>query len=152
MFIHTIKIKKPGLWLGIFGSLIAAGLMVLLYFGIKGHSDMRMLGSESKRQAFLKEMGWEVPERYEEVRTVLIPEEWDGVYEDYNDMQKQQGFDLTAFKGMQVQVYTYRVLNYPGHENEDCILCHLMLSDSKLIGGDVCSTAIDGFMQGLRNS
>lgn len=152
MFIHTVKVKKPTLWLGIFGALIAAGLMVLLFFGIRGRGDIREMNSERKRQVFLHEMGWEVPEKFEEVKTVLIPEEWDEVYEQYNSMQKQQGFDLTPYKGMQVQVYTYKVLNYPEHEDDGCIFCHIMVSQDKLIGGDVCSTALDGFIQGLINS
>ena len=149
MFIHTVKIRRPKVWLFILLGLLAAGLAVLLFFGLKGRGSIRELNSETKRQTFLHEMGWEVPERFEEVRTVLIPEEWESVYLDYNKLQKQQGFDLTPYKGMQVQVYTYKVLNYPGHENESCILCHLMVSDGQLIGGDVCSTASDGFMQGL---
>ena len=130
----------------------AAVLALLLFFGLKGRSNIRELDSETKRQHFLHEMGWEVPEKFDEVKTVLIPEDWSDVYKNYNDLQKQQGFDLTAYKGMQVQVYTYKVMNYPDHEKEDCIFCHLMISDGLLIGGDVSSTASDGFMQGLLNS
>lgn len=152
MFVHTVKVKKPRLWLFVFMGLLAVGLAVLLFFGLKGRGNIRELNSETKRQAFLHEMGWQVPEKFEEVKTVLIPEEWEEVYINYNKLQKQQGFDLTSYKGMQVQVYTYRVLNYPKHENEANILCHLMVSDGQLIGGDVCSTASDGFMQGLLNS
>ena len=152
MFIHTVKVKRPKVWLTVILGIAAAVLAMLLFFGLKGRNNIRELDSETKRQHFLHEMGWEVPEKFDEVKTVLIPEEWSDVYTSYNKLQKQQGFDLTAYKGMQVQVYTYKVLNYPDHEKEDCILCHLMVSDGQLIGGDVSSTASDGFMQGLLNS
>ncbi|ADU21020.1 DUF4830 domain-containing protein [Ruminococcus albus] len=150
MFIHTIKVRRPKVWAGVLISVIAAALAVLLVLGLKGRSNIHILDSESKRRTFLHEMGWEVPEKFDEVKTILIPEDWSEVYINYNELQKQQGFDLTPYKGMQVQVYTYKVLNYPEHEKDDCILCHLMVSDGKLIGGDVSSTASDGFMQGLR--
>ena len=150
MFIHTVKIKKPKVWLTVILVIIFTAMTAVFIFGLKNRGSTRELGSETKRQAFLKEMGWQVPDSFESVKTVLIPKEWEEVYLNYNKLQKQQGFDLTAYKGMQVQVYTYKVLNYPQHEDEDCIFCHLMVSDGQLIGGDVCSTALDGFMQGLR--
>ncbi|MBE6873450.1 MAG: DUF4830 domain-containing protein [Ruminococcus albus] len=152
MFIRTVKIKKPKVMLTVLLVIICIGLAAVFIFGLKSHTKQRMLDSEPKRQAFLSEMGWEVPEKFDEVKTVLIPEEWGEVYLEYNKLQKKQGFDLTKYKGMQVQVYSYRVMNYPSHENEDCILCHLMVCDGRLIGGDVCSTASDGFMQGLRSN
>lgn len=152
MFIRTVKIKKPKVWLAVFMAALVLGMGALLFFNLKNGGRVRELNSETKRQAFLAEMGWKVPDKFEEVKTVLIPEEWEEVYLSYNKMQKQQGFDLTAYKGMQVQVYTYRVLNYPEHENESNILCHLMVCGDQLIGGDVCSTAMDGFMQGLKKS
>ena len=152
MFIRTVKIKKPKVWLTVFMAVLVLGMGALLFFSMKNSSKVRELNSETKRQAFLAEMGWEVPDKFDEVKTVLIPEEWEEVYLSYNKMQKQQGFDLTAYKGMQVQVYTYRVLNYPEHEKESNILCHLMVCNDQLIGGDVCSTAMDGFMQGLKKS
>ena len=35
-----------------------------------------------------------------------------GVYEEYKALQKNQGFDLTEYTGMEAIRYTYRVLNY----------------------------------------
>ena len=151
MLIKTFKIRRPKLWLGAIGIIAAAAVVFLLITGMR-NSKVRELDTEPRRQAFLHEMGWDIPERFEQVKTIIVPEEWDEVYRSYNKLQKQQGFDLKAYKGMQVQVYTYRVLNYPGHEGEEGIECHLMISDGTLIGGDVCSTALDGFMQGLRCS
>lgn len=149
MFIRTVKIKRPKLWLT-FLLLIVFGICVTLFIiGLKNRGNDRELTTESKRQTFLHELGWEVPSDHDSVKTVLIPEEWDEVYLTYNKLQKQQGFDLTMYKGMQVQVYTYHILNYPDHEDDDHIYCHLMLCDGHLIGGDVSSTAADGFMQGL---
>ena len=77
----------------------------------------------------------------------MIPQEFDETYEQYNQLQKEQGFDLERFKGQRVKVYTYQILNYPDHP--DNILAHLLICDWKVVGGDVCSTQLDGFMQGL---
>ena len=151
MLIRSFKIRRPRIWLVVLAVLAAAAVVFLLITGIRG-SKVHKLDSEDRRQAFLHEMGWEIPERFEQVKTVLIPEDWDEVYLNYNKLQKQQGFDLSPYKGMQVQIYTYKVLNYPSHVGEEGIECHLMISDGQLIGGDVCSTALDGFMQGLRCS
>ena len=110
------------------------------------------LGNEAQRQQFLKQMGWEVSGEFDECRQVLIPEQFNEVYEGYNELQKQQGFDLSAYKGKSCDVYTYKVKNYKGHEDKDDVRCNLMICDDVLIGGDVSSTELDGFMQGLKKN
>ena len=44
----------------------------------------------------------------------LLPSRLKGDYVAYNELQKQQGFDLEACCGKQVTRYTYAVSNYPG--------------------------------------
>ncbi len=151
MFIRTVKVKRSGV-IGIVLAAVAAVtavVLALVSFGY-GKKSAVELDSEAKRQAFLAQMGWQVNDAFDEQKTVTIPEEWNEVYINYNKLQKQQGFDLTKYKGREADIYTYTVKNYPGHENEPGIVCHLMVYGGQLIGGDVCSTALDGFMQGLR--
>ena len=105
---------------------------------------------EKERQSFLKEMGWEVSEEYTECKVVIIPDEFNEVYEKYNDLQKKQGFDLSKYKGKTVEIYTYEVRNYPDHEKN--MVCNLMIYEDVLIGGDVSCVEIDGFMQGLKKA
>lgn len=150
MFIKSVKIKKPKVLAGtIIAVILAVIAAVWLFAPHAKRNNTRELNSETKRQEFLAEMGWEVPDNFENAKTVVIPEEWDEVYEKYNELQKQQGFDLSGYKGRRTDIYTYVIKNYPDHENENGIICSLMICDGVLIGGDVCSTALDGFMQGL---
>ena len=108
--------------------------------------------TEAQRQEFLSEMGWEVSDEYDECKAVVIPEKFNEVYTNYNKLQKQQGFDLSKFKGKTAEVYTYNVKNYKGHEKDGEVKANLIIYEGQLIGGDVCSTELDGFMQGLKNA
>jgi hypothetical protein len=101
---------------------------------------------EQHRIDFLSQFGWKVDQSSAEVTEVIIPEEFDEVYASYNEIQLQQGFDLTDFAGKRVKKWTYTVTNYPGYENKICIKATLLVSDGKVIGGDICSVEIDGFM------
>ena len=79
------------------------------------------------------------------VKEVLIPDELDDVLLEYNELQKQAGMDLEQYHGKRVKVWTYRVLDAG---NED-VQASLYVYKDKIIGGDVHSTALDGFMRGL---
>ena len=66
----------------------------------------------------------------------------------YNALQQQQGYDLTPYKGKQVQLYTYEITNYTGYDQG--IVADLLVSNGRVIGADLCNTsAKDGFMLGL---
>lgn len=152
MLIKTIKLKKPkilGIMLIIL--MIIAGVTVAVIGINHNKGKVYELKTENQRQEFLKEMGWQVSSEFDECKTAVIPEEWNEVYKNYNNLQKQQGFDLTAYKGKQIEIYTYSVKNYPDHEKDDNIICNLMIYQGQLIGGDICSTSLNGFMQGLVN-
>ena len=147
MFVKTIKVKKPGFVIfALAAAIFAAVLMILVLTGAGKGSEYTMK-TEADRQAFLKEMGWETGKTYNECKVVIIPSEFNDVYKKYNDLQKEQGFDLERYKGKTVEIYTYEVKNYPGHEEN--IICTLMVYNDVLIGGDVSCIEVGGFMQGL---
>ena len=101
---------------------------------------------DTERIGFLRDLGYEVTPQSVEVREVLIPDEFDEVFTQYNDLQKTAGMDLEPYHGKRVKCWTYTVLNYPGEEG---VLAHLYIYKDKIVGGDVSSTALDGFMHGL---
>lgn len=105
------------------------------------------LSTNEKRVAFLKSLGWEVDEEPVEIVEVVIPQTFNAVYKNYNEIQKAQGFDLTKYRGARAKRWTYNVKNYPGAA--EGIHANLLIYKNKLIGGDVSSVAINGFMQGL---
>lgn len=100
------------------------------------------------RVSFICQFGWEIDQEPAEIMEVVIPEQLDAVYEQYNAIQKEQGFDLSKYCGKKLKRYTYKVNNYP--EQPDFVQVSLLIYRDTVVGGDVCSTRLDGFMHGLR--
>jgi hypothetical protein len=99
------------------------------------------------RLEFIRGFGWEVDAEPAEVMEVIIPKEFDDVYEEYNSMQKTQGLNLEPFAGKRCKRYSYNVTNHP-RQQED-VRVNLLMQGSKIVGGDVCSLTPGGFMHGL---
>lgn len=103
-----------------------------------------------ERIAFFSQFGWEISEDPVEVKEVIIPAEFDETYTEYNELQKTQGLDLEPFKGVRVKAWCYEIKNYPGYENADNLIHgNILVYDGVVIGGDVGSTELDGFMHGF---
>lgn len=91
----------------------------------------------------LKSLGYEAGDLIERCE-VVIPALFDKTYQKYNELQKQAGMDLKKYRGQKVMRYTYSITNYP--ENIEGVRANLLYYDEKIIGGDICTVAIDGFM------
>ncbi len=98
---------------------------------------------------FISGYGWEVLSEPDDVREVVIPVEFDDVYKKYNDIQSAQGYDLEKYAGERVKKWCFTVTNYPGHEEQDYIKINILVFEGQVIGGDVCSIKLDGFMHGF---
>ncbi len=148
MYIKTMKLKKQ---VFIAAVVTAAAAAVLAAAGaaakLTGGKRVYKVATEQQRQAFISELGWETGDSPANHKTITIPDDFDEVYIGYNELQKEQGFDLSEHKGAQAELYTYDVYNYPDHP--DCMQLTLIALDGELIGGDVCCTELNGFMQGL---
>ena len=103
--------------------------------------------SNEERIAFLSSFGWEVEGEPLESATVTIPREFDKVFAAYNELQRGQGLDLSAYGGRTVERYTYTVKNYGGYEGT--VLANLLIYRGRVIGGDVCSADASGFVHGF---
>ena len=153
MFVYTIKFnKKSMIFVLIMAVLIIFGIIMLI--GIDRTPDNSTTispkaGSESKREEYLLSLGWQVESPALSVENVLIPKSFSDVFLKYNELQLSQGFDLSKYAGKEVQLYTYRVTN---HESRDTVLAELYVYKDKVIGGDIHSSALDGFMHGLKKA
>ena len=49
-----------------------------------------------------------------------------------------------------VQLYSLRVTNYPSYDGPGEVWATVLVRKGHVIGGDIHSTALDGFMHGLR--
>ncbi len=100
--------------------------------------------NDGDKEAFLNSLGYTV--EHSQQLEVTIPEVFDEVYEMYNEIQKQAGFDLSEYKGKQATLCTYRVTNYPDDRE---VMIDLLVYNEEIIGGAVYTSSIDGFMHGL---
>jgi len=103
--------------------------------------------TNEQRMEFIASFGWEAEVEPVEILEVIIPQEFDSVYEDYNSIQKKQGLDLSGYAGKRVKKYTYTITNYPG--DVESVQMNMLVYKNKIIGGDICSLAEDGFMHGF---
>ena len=108
------------------------------YSGIKTNED---------RVEFLEQFGWQVSGEAVESIEVTIPEQFDKIFSAYNEIQKGQGLDLAKYKKKNVMRYTYEITNYDGYDGK--VYANILVYRNKVIGGDVCSADIKGFMHGL---
>ncbi|MCH5199558.1 MAG: DUF4830 domain-containing protein [Oscillospiraceae bacterium] len=111
------------------------------------------LGEVTQEDAaqFLTECGWKLKPDSASREEVMIPAEFSEVYERYNNLQKKQGYDLSAYKGEKVVKYTFQVLNFTEYDGSPCdnAEAHLLVWGGEIIGGDVCSLSISGRMVGV---
>lgn len=99
---------------------------------------------------FLSENGYSVSSPI--IKEITIPEEFSDVYENYNELQKEQNFNLAKYKGKSAVSYTFSVIGYidENGEPDNTVEAHVIVCDGKIIGGDIASTRLDGFMKPIR--
>lgn len=155
MFVVSMKASKKKLI--VWGVVII--LMVLLCFLLFGRGGdenyaVSALGKYSlsaqdntARLDFLSQFGWQASGEPVEICEVIIPETFNEVYEKYNDIQKEQGLDLSKYCGERCKRWTYEITNYPGQT--EGVRANLLILDGRVIGGDISSTELGGFMHGF---
>ena len=89
----------------------------------------------SDRVRCAKNLGWQVDETSETKRQIYIDQSPTPDFLEYNDFQKQCGFDLAPYMGKGVTVYTYRILNFPSDNPVNAFL-NIIIYKNKMIGGD----------------
>ena len=115
--------------------------------GEKKEISYDKIKTEGDVAAFLSQFGWTVEGSPMETKTVTIPAEFDKVFAAYNEMQKEQGLNLSKYKGKDVTRYTFAVTNYEGYEGR--VLANVLVYRNRVIGGDICSADLSGFVHGF---
>lgn len=158
MFVVSVsknKIKKSLVVGGVVIFITVFSVVLLKFVGNaqqKYNNTINSLSAVSENEIllFISNYGWQVDEEPIDVRDVVIPESFDEVYNNYNKIQSEQGFNLEKYAGQKVKRWTYIIRNYPGTTpNDDFIRINILVSDGVVIGGDVCSVKLDGFMHGF---
>ena len=104
--------------------------------------------SNADRIKFLSEIGCTVGEECLQEKNTVIPDRFSDVYENYNSLQKESGFNLEPYKGCKAVIYKYAVIKY-GKIGQNTAVANLIVSDGKIIGGDISSVKLSGFMYPL---
>lgn len=150
MMVMTAKVDMKKIAV-ILGAIAAVILAVILFFGGgDAQSTAAPVSDNSGRVKFLKDAGWEVANTPTESGQVRIPTETTEVFDRYNQLQRQQGYDLTKYAGKNVMRYVYKVENFPGATEP--VYATLLVYKNEIIGGDITDTAPSGKVQGLKQS
>lgn len=100
----------------------------------------------ASRVAYIRNLGIDIEEELIEEKTFSIPEKFTNVFLKYNDLQLRSGFNLIKYSGKNAVIYKYKANNY----NNSKAFVNLIVLDGRVIGGDISSIELDGFMLPLK--
>ena len=109
--------------------------------------EMFTMPTNALRVEFLNKQGWIVKPEPVSKEDAVIPSVFDGIYEEYSDLQKEQGFDLERSMGKEATIIKYQILNYPDYP--DNAVATMIICEDRLIGGDISITGENGFTEPL---
>lgn len=154
MFIYSVK----GSTLKFFGALsLSLLLLVLLVIFVPSYDASSLptgqeveysgIKTNEDRVNFLSQFGWTVEATPVIEEDVTIPTEFDSLFTQYNDLQRTQGLDLSRYKRKGVKHYRYKVTNF---KSDGTVYANLLIYRGRVIGGDISSAAMNGFVYGFR--
>ena len=148
MMVMTAKVdlKKIALILGAVAAVILA--LILLFGGDQTQTTAAPVANNDARVKFLEDLGWEIAASPTESGQVRIPETMTEVFDRYNNLQKSQGYDLSAYAGKNVMRYVYKVENFPNAAEP--VYATVLVYKNQIIGGDITDTSAGGKVQALK--
>lgn len=134
------------------GRLAIIGAVMLILLGVwaivraNAPGDSRPDGSTAERRIeFIRSFGWDVGIAPTSITEIRIPSTFDEAYEQYNALQREQGFDLRRYKACYAYKYTYEIENY-AEPSPVPICASLIVCEGKIIGADISSAEADGLI------
>lgn len=153
MFVFTTKVTFKKLVVGAMAvCAIVVGVAMLATEPVtsvsmaSGEVEQKLKDNDS-RILYLKSFGLDPKEMPIVYMEVQIPKEFDENYMAYNEIQKNQGLDLTEYQGKQAMLYSYELETH--ESGETGVTANLVLYKDKVIAADVCSSNVDGFLIGI---
>lgn len=153
MFIYSVRSSTLK-----FASVMALGVILvtaLVIFLPSGLPEQQAMSSEvsydrvdspEDMARFLAQFGWKVETPLFSDREVTLPTQFEGVFAGYNELQKKQGLDLSAFAGKKLRKAVLYVTPEKGGER---YLATLFIYRSCVVGGDVAQTDPNGGVYGF---
>ncbi len=150
MLIWTARFSRKKAALAVIVLGLVSALVIVLAGRLPSDSpaeEALVLSDGAQRVAYLESLGWQVDPEPLETLQFLMPETLEEPYLSYNQLQLEQGFDLTDCCGRQLSRYTYSVTNYPGRASG--VQANLYVCEDVLAGGDIFCPGADGFQAPL---
>ena len=152
MFIYSIRASTIKFFM-----VIALTLAVLVGIFVLGsndtvaaaNTDVKLGGirTNEDRLEFINQFGIEVSSDPKETVSFSVPENFDMAVSGYNEIQKQQGLDISKYKNKKVTRYTYEVKEYEGYDG--AVNVNLIVYRNTVIACDVSSADPNGFVKPL---
>ena len=140
-----ITFTKKGLFI-IFSVFVCVGFICCrIHAASNNVTDAK---TNADRMSFIQKLGYIILSDQPEQKTICIPYVFYDVYENYNTLQRAAGYDLELYKGCEVMIYSYKI-KPPTEQNGECVI-NLIVYNDRVIGGDVSSVALGGFMLPLK--
>ena len=137
-------------FIGLWFVLLPAALVALLsaIFGGAAAVDAVPDAGASAAVSFLAAHGWTADASACEKTAVQIPERFGAVYENYNEIQLAQGFDLSPCRGRVLTRYTFPVTD-PPDDAEGPVLANVFFDGDAIVAADLCAVGINGWIRGV---
>ena len=150
MFIYSVRAST----LRFFAILMITASVLIGIMALSGNESVSAMSDgayhfsdvdpKEDRIEFLSQFGIRVFSDSEEEESFLLPETLDRVLLSYNEIQKEQGLDLSRYCKKQVRRYTYKVENYK--DGTLCVYANVIVYRHRVIGGDISASGEGGFV------
>lgn len=153
MFVYTMKASGVKFFavLALSVALLATAIGILPAVSASSDvaivtTDYKNISDEEDMKNFLSSFGYETEAKASQVYEIDIPEEFNTVFEKYNEIQRAQGLNLKRYAGKNATAYVFKITNY---EYEGDVFATLFIRNGRVIAGDVCSSDGEGFVHGF---
>ena len=141
MFVYSVKASNIKFFaililaVAVVIGLVVSGGAVSASLTEVGAADFSGIKTKEDRVAFLSAHGVSVNAESERCEELVIPETFDKVLLDYNEVQKMQGLDLSRYSRKRVTRYTYEL---SGEDSGK--VATLFVYRTRIVGCDVSSS------------
>ena len=104
--------------------------------------------TETDRREFLSALGYRATGDAKSTVEYTLPATLDAVLLGYNEIQKEQGFDLAKYTGKKLTRYTYELENYEGYEGK--VYANLITYRDHVVAADLTGAGEKGFVKPLQ--
>ena len=145
MFLSVIKMPKGSLALIILAAVVLASSLIV---SLKNNSGKVVAASDNLSVlAYIESFDIDVLKEGLKEDEIKVPATFNDVYNNYNKIQKEQGFDLENYKGKTLKRYTYPMINI---EDEGSLFVEVLTFDGIVVAADIYSTNIGGSIRTLK--